>query len=92
MHNGGPAERAGIAPDDELVALDGLRISASGAEARARRYKPGDKSEITVFRGDELMTLHLVWEEAPLDTCYLAMTDDAAEEVVASRKAWLGSE
>lgn len=92
VHNGGPAERAGIAPDDELVALDGLRISASGAEARARRYKPGDKSEITVFRGDELMTLHLVWEEAPLDTCYLAMTDEAAEEFVASRKAWLGSE
>ena len=64
-------------------------MTKSGAEARARRYKPGDKSEITVFRGDELMTFHLVWEEAPLDACYLVVTEDAAEEVVANRKAWL---
>ncbi len=92
VHNGGPAETAGIAPGDEFVALDGLRISAADAEARARRYKPGDKSNITVFRGDELITLRLVWEEAPVDTCYLVISDDAAEEVVARRKAWLESE
>ena len=49
VHNGGPAELAGISPGDELVALDGLRISLAGCEARTRRYQPGDKSELTVF-------------------------------------------
>ena len=91
VHNGGPAERAGIAPGDELVALDGLRISIAGAEARTRRYKPGDKSEVTVFRGDELITLQLKWDEAPNDTCYLLVADDVDEEVLSRRRAWLGA-
>jgi predicted metalloprotease with PDZ domain len=91
VHNGGPAERAGIAPGDELIALDGLRVTATGAEARARRYKAGDKSEVSVFRGDELMTLKLKWAEAPVDTCYLLLAEDADDKAVARRKAWLGA-
>ena len=91
VHNGGPAERAGIAPGDEFVALDGLRINVAGAEARSRRYKSGDKSEVIVFRGDELMTLQLKWDEAPSDTCYLLVADDVDEEVLSRRRAWLGA-
>ncbi|MGB5689721.1 MAG: PDZ domain-containing protein [Woeseiaceae bacterium] len=90
IHNGGPAELAGISPGDELVALDGLRISLAGCEARTRRYHPGDKSDVTVFRGDELMTLRLKWAEAPADTCYLTMDDEAEDDVVSRRAAWLG--
>ncbi|MBT8094295.1 MAG: PDZ domain-containing protein [Gammaproteobacteria bacterium] len=90
VHNHGPAERAGIAPGDELVALDGLRIEAAGADDRARRYKPGDRSDVTVFRGDELMSLRLRWAEAPADTCYLLADDEADEAAAARRMAWLG--
>ena len=90
VHTGGPAEGAGVSPGDELVALDGLRINLAGAEARTRRYKPGDRSELTVFRGDELMSLRLRWEEAPADTCYLVLDDDADETATTRRSAWLG--
>jgi predicted metalloprotease with PDZ domain len=90
VHNGGPAELAGIAPGDELVALDGLRISLAGCEARTRRYQPGDKSELTVFRGDELMTLKLKWAEAPADTGYLIVDNEASDATKSRRKAWLG--
>ena len=90
VHNGGPAELAGISPADELVALDGLRISLAGCEARTRRYQPGDKSDVTVFRGDELITLRLKWAEAPADTCYLLAADEVDGETQAQRKAWLG--
>jgi predicted metalloprotease with PDZ domain len=89
VHNGGPAESAGVSPGDELVALDGLRINLAGAEARTRRYKPGDRSELTVFRGDELMGLRLRWEEAPADTCYLVVDAEADETAKARRSAWL---
>lgn len=90
IHNGGPAELAGISPGDELVALDGLRINLAGCEARTRRYQPGDKSDVTVFRGDELMTMQLRWEEAPADTCYLVQDEEADDEAVERRAAWLG--
>jgi predicted metalloprotease with PDZ domain len=89
VHNGSPAERAGISPGDELVALDGLRIDAAGTEARARRYQPGDRSEVSLFRGDELLQLQLEWSEAPLDTCFLTVDEDANEDVEALRTAWL---
>ena len=90
VHNGGPAELAGIAPGDELVALDGLRVNLAGAEARTRRYHAGDKSDVTVFRGDELMTLRMKWAEAPADTCYLLPDDDADDDARARRAGWLG--
>mgnify|MGYP001825869756 FL=1 len=90
IHNGGPAEQAGISPGDQLIALDGLRISLAGCEVRTRRYHPGDKSEVTVFRGDELMTLQLKWAEAPADTCYLLVDDEADDEVASRRINWLG--
>ena len=89
VHNGGPAELAGIAPGDELVALDGLRINLAGCETRTRRYHVGDTSVVTVFRGDELMTLRLKWAAAPTDTCYLTADDDVDKDVVSRRTAWL---
>ena len=91
LSNGGPAEIAGVSPGDELVALDGLRANVSGSDTRIRRYRPGDKSELTVFRGDELLTLALAWSEAPADTCYLQEVDGADEVAVKRRGDWLDS-
>jgi predicted metalloprotease with PDZ domain len=89
VHNGGPAELAGISPGDELVALDGLRINLAGVETRTRRYLPGDKSEVTVFRGDELIALRLKWAEAPEDTCYLQIDGEADDAQAQRRGRWL---
>ena len=87
--NGGPAEKAGVSPGDELIALDGLRVGTAEIDARIRRYRPGDRSVLTVFRGDELMTLKLRWAEAPEDTCYLLLDEDAAEDSIDRRERWL---
>ena len=90
--NGGPAERAGISPGDELVALDGVKADVSGSDSRIRRYRVGDKSTLTVFRGDELLTVKLKWAEAPADTCYLEIDDEAKTDAAKRRDAWLSSQ
>lgn len=90
VNNDGPAEQAGVSPGDELVALDGLRIDIAGCEARTRRYRPGDVSELTVFRGDELISMRMKWAEAPTDTCYLVLNEEADDDVQSRRGDWLG--
>jgi predicted metalloprotease with PDZ domain len=90
VNNGGPAERAGISPGDELVALDGLRIDIAGCEARTRRYRPGDTSDLSVFRGDELISVRMKWAEAPTDTCYLVLNDEVDDAMRSRRGDWLG--
>ena len=92
LTNDGPTEHAGISPGDELIALDGVRANVSGSDSRIRRYRPGDKSELTIFRGDELLTLKLKSQEAPANTCYLQNDDDASIQAAKRREDWLSSE
>lgn len=87
--NGGPAEVAGVSPGDELVALDNIRVDVSGSDTRIRRYRPGDRSVLTLFRGDELLTLRLRWAAAPEDTCFLVKDADASAAAVSNRDHWL---
>ena len=91
VDNGGSAELSGVSPGDELIALDGLRMDLAGCEARTRRYRPGDRTDLTVFRGDELITLRMKWQEAPLDTGYLVLADDVDDDIASRRAGWLGA-
>lgn len=89
VHDGGPAERAGLAPGDVLVALDRLRVTERNVRRRLERFEPGERVTATLFRGDELIEVGLVLSLAPADTCYLERTD-ADPTAVERRKAWLG--
>lgn len=88
--SGSPLQRAGVAAGDELVALDGLRATASSLPVLLRGYRPGDTAELTVFRLDELIAFLVTLEEAPADTCYLTLADDADDAALARRREWLG--
>jgi serine protease Do len=50
----GPAEQAGLKPDDVIAAVDGQRIGSASDFARAiERRKPGNVAKLTVHRGPE---------------------------------------
>jgi len=88
---GSPLQRAGVAAGDELVALDGLRATASSLPVLLRGYRPGDEAQLTVFRQDELLTVTVTLAETPADTCYLTLDEEADEAALALRRDWLGS-
>ncbi|WP_017317501.1 M61 family metallopeptidase [Mastigocladopsis repens] len=54
---GSPAQFAGIDPGDELLAIDGLRLSANALGDRLKDYQPKDTIQVTIFHLDELRTL-----------------------------------
>jgi predicted metalloprotease with PDZ domain len=59
VYNDGPAERAGVAPGDVAVALDGIALTAENADRRLKTYRDKDTLELVVFRGDELLLMRV---------------------------------
>jgi predicted metalloprotease with PDZ domain len=88
-YSGGPAERAGLAANDVLVAVDGIRASTDSIDALLMRGAPGDAVVVHAFRRDELLRFGLTLASAPLDTCYLSLAERAPEAALALRNAWL---
>ena len=87
--NGGPAERAGLAAGDVIVALDGLRAAPEVIERMLHTRHNGDVVAVHAFRRDELMSFALELGPAPADICWLAASDNAAATTLAQRAAWL---
>ena len=91
VYAGGPAEQAGVAPGDEAIALDGLRLTAGNLDRRLRDHQPGDAVTIAVFRDDVMLRRQLALGEAPEDSCYIEIDDGADEAAVRQRDSWLGA-
>jgi predicted metalloprotease with PDZ domain len=51
---GSPAYDQGLNANDQIVALNGARVSRDSFQARLAETKPGDTIHITVFRNDDL--------------------------------------
>jgi predicted metalloprotease with PDZ domain len=56
VHENGAAHLAGLSAGDLLVAIDGLRVTATNLETLLSRYGVGSNIEVHAFRRDELMT------------------------------------
>jgi len=89
VHNGGPAELAGVAPGDIAVALDGIALTAANGNRRLRTYRDNDTLKLVVFRGDQLLSMKIRLAAAPKHTCYLQIKTDADGKVESRRNAWL---
>jgi predicted metalloprotease with PDZ domain len=55
-----PARLAGIDPGDELLAIDGFKVTAEQLNDRLKQYDSGQSIDITVFHADRLLTANLI--------------------------------
>lgn len=86
---GGPAQQAGVSGGDQLVALDGLKLTPGNWQARLNALVPGRRYRLDFFRGDELLSATPTAAEPPNDTWTFTLA--AAEgERLARRQNWLG--
>ncbi|RLW52580.1 MAG: peptidase M61 [gamma proteobacterium symbiont of Stewartia floridana] len=85
----GAAQNAGISAGDEIVAVDGLRMSAKQFENYILDTDAGDQIEVHLFRRDQLMSLVLQPQQAAFDTCYFDLTEPSDEAVKQRQSDWL---
>jgi predicted metalloprotease with PDZ domain len=89
VHSDSPAERAGIAPGDELVALNDIRLTPANLDTRLREYHAGDRVSVSVFRNDGLLKFKVRLTDPPEDTCYLEIDSERSAKAEQAQAAWL---
>jgi predicted metalloprotease with PDZ domain len=90
VFNHGAAEKAGLSPNDLMIAINGLKATSARLE-NCGLLKPETTLEIQIFRDEALQTHHLILQVAPLDTCVLTLKEDISQTVKERRQHWLES-
>jgi predicted metalloprotease with PDZ domain len=87
---GSPAQVAGVDAQDELLAIDGMRVSGEQLSDRLKDYQVGDTIHLTIFHQDELRTLPLTLA-APQPTHYQIVAVEKPSDTQQQNFAdWLG--
>jgi predicted metalloprotease with PDZ domain len=87
---GHPAAAAGVLPGDELLAIDGLRVTAEDYLARLQKLRPDEQVKLTLVRHGRLIELPLTTgTEIPASYVILPKPDISNREKK-RMEAWLG--
>lgn len=80
VRRGTPGLDAGLNADDEIIAIDGVRVRADGLAGRLSQYRPGDKVSMLVARRDRLMTFDVTLGADPGRPWRLEPAPNATDE------------
>ena len=84
-----PAQASGINVDDEILAIDDVRVRADGLTARLEQYRPGDRVTVLVARRERLLRLDATLGNEPGRTWRAGVDPAAADEQNRRRARWL---
>lgn len=87
---GSPAHQAGLYAGDELVALDGWRVSTSNLDSLLARYAPGSTISAHLFRRGQLIEREVTLAAPPEDQYTISIRDDASDSQRGLLQEWLG--
>jgi len=87
---GSPAARAGLTFNDDVVAVDGARVTNATFPKRVGDRRPGDRARVTYFRRDELREATLTLAESPDRKLLVAPDPKAPARAAAVWRGWLG--
>ena len=83
VRRGTPGIDAGLNVDDEILAIDDVRVRADGLVARLDQYKAGDKVSVLVARRDRLMRFDVTLGAEPPRSWRLEVSPTATAEQTA---------
>jgi predicted metalloprotease with PDZ domain len=90
VRRGTAALAAGLNVDDEILAIDDVRVPADGLTARLEQYRPGDRVTVLVARRERVLRLDLTLGTEPARTWRLGVNPGASDEQKRRLADWLG--
>jgi predicted metalloprotease with PDZ domain len=90
VESASPAELAGINPGDEVIAIDGVRITSDQFINHLKEYKPGSEITLTIFHQDVLRQCPIELGE-PRATQYFVVPMESPSALQQQNfEGWLG--
>ncbi|WP_026040799.1 M61 family metallopeptidase [Sulfobacillus thermosulfidooxidans] len=86
-----PAEKAGLAPGDEWIALNGYRIRHDNLPGRLAQCAANTSIQVSVFRQHQLQTYSLTLDPPRPDAWRFITDPNASEEARQQFSQWLGA-
>jgi predicted metalloprotease with PDZ domain len=81
---------AGLIPGDELIAIDGIRVTRNDYVARILQLRPGQVVQLTLARHERLFMLPVEVQEAIPDTYRIVTNPPVRRREQERLEAWLG--
>ncbi len=85
-----PAQLGGIAPGDELLAIDGIRVTAAGLSDRLKDYQSGDTIQVTVFHQEQLGTYPVTLASPRSSRYQVVSVEHPSPMQTKNFESWLG--
>lgn len=87
-----PAFEAGINVGDEIVALDGYRVTSSNLDSRTKPFKDGDVKSILITRRGRVLEKQIEFKVEPTESWTLSKVAKPTEEQQQRLDNWLRNE
>jgi predicted metalloprotease with PDZ domain len=91
VRRGTPAYDAGLNVDDEILAIDDVRVRADQLSVRLEQYRPGSRVALLVARRDRLVRLDLTLGIEPSRAWRIEPVPGATDAQRQRLTAWIGS-
>jgi predicted metalloprotease with PDZ domain len=89
--DGGPGADGGVSPGDEIIAIDGYRVTGEpDLRQRLAARAPGDRVEIALFRRGRLRTVAVTLDAAPHNRYEIAGVEQPDELGRRLFEQWMG--
>ena len=86
-----PAQLAGIDAGDELLAIDGFKVSADKLNDRLKTYQVGQQINLTIFHADRLMTVPVTLSAPQPQQYHLRSLEHTSDLQRQLFKAWVSN-
>lgn len=87
----GPGDRAGLAPGDEVIAINGVKLTYSQLEKSLRRTPPGTPVDLAVFRRGYLRHLEATTGKSPPEKYAFSPVENPTDLERRVYEAWIGA-